>query len=244
MIRVPHIHLFFAACTLSAALAASATADTTPPAASSAKEESAPVPIAEAVKGVKGKGQLTAKIDVETKGQKGTFTCSLFEDETPVTVANFAALARGLRKWKDPKSDQWVKRPLYDGTLCHRVIPEFMIQCGDPAGTGRGGPGYAFDDEIKGNIGFTRPGLLAMANRGLDRATGKGTNGSQFFITEKETPWLNGRHTIFGRCEPVDLEIKLARVPAPGNRPTTDVVVKKVTITRSGKKQPAVEATP
>ena len=217
-------------------ITSTAAADSTPPPASAAKEESPPVSLADAQKGIKGKGPLQAKIDIETKDLKASFTCTLFEDKTPITVANFVALARGLRKWKDPKAGEWVKKPLYDGTLCHRVIPEFMIQCGDPAGTGRGGPGYQFDDEIKSDLVFDKGGLLAMANRGPDRATGKGTNGSQFFITEKETHWLDGRHTIFGHCDPADLEAKLARVPAgAGNRPTTDVVIKKITLSR-GKK--------
>lgn len=203
--------------------------------------ESPRLSIADATKGLKGKGPLTAKIDFETAGLKGTFTCKLYEDKTPITVANFVGLARGLRAWKDPKSGKWVKRPLYDGTVFHRVIPSFMIQGGDPDGTGRGGPGYEFDDEIRPDLSFDRPGLLAMANRGPNRNTGGGTNGSQFFITEVATTWLNGRHTIFGECEPVDLEKQLARVPAPGgaNRPSSDVVIKKLTILRGGGAAPA-----
>jgi len=158
-------------------------------------------------------------------------------------VANFVALARGLRPWRD-RSGQWVKKPLYDGTVFHRLIPNFMIQGGDPDGSGRGGPGYEFDDEIKPDVVFDRGGLMAMANKGIDRQTGHGTNGSQFFITERDTPWLNGRHTIFGGCEPLDLEQKLARVPTkpgpdgkPGSTPVNEVVIKKVTISR-GKPKP------
>src|SRR5579871_6685885 len=152
-------------------------------------DASSPVPLADAVKGVKGSGPLFAVIDVETKGLKGTFHCQLFEDKAPITVANFVALARGLRAFKDPASGQWVKRPFYDGLIFHRVIPEFMIQGGDPEKNGRGGPGYEFADEFSPDLKLDKGGILAMANKG------PGTNGSQFFITEVATPWLTGRHT-------------------------------------------------
>jgi peptidyl-prolyl cis-trans isomerase A (cyclophilin A) len=217
-----------------------ATSAAAPVPAAAANDPSPPVPLAEALKGVKGKGPLFANIDVETtvegKPLKGVFHCELYDEKAPITVANFVALARGLRPWKD-KSGAWVKKPLYDGSIFHRVIPEFMIQGGDPDGTGRGGPGYEFDDETRPDLGLDKGGILAMANKGLNRMTGHGTNGSQFFITEKETPWLNGHHTVFGQCDNVELERKLARVPAaPGaNRPLSDVVIKKVTISH-GKK--------
>ena len=160
----------------------------------------------------------------------GNFTVELFEDKTPKTVANFVALARGLRIWKDPKTGEWAKKPLYDGTIFHRVIPEFMIQGGDPLGTGTGTPGYEFADEFRPDLVLDKGGVLAMANRG------PATNGSQFFITEKETPWLNGRHTVFGQCDNVDLVKKMGRVPADGrNRPNDPITLKKVTIQR-GKK--------
>jgi peptidyl-prolyl cis-trans isomerase A (cyclophilin A) len=197
-------------------------------------KESPEVTLAEATKGLKGKGPLMAKIDIEGGGGigKGSFMCKLYDDKAPKTVANFVALARGLRPWKDPKTGQWVKRPLYDGTVFHRVIPDFMIQGGDPAGNGTGGPGFEFADEISPSLTFDRGGLLAMANRG------PGTNGSQFFITEKATPWLNSRHTIFGECAPLDFEQKIARVPAgPMNRPQSEVVIKKVTISRGTAKK-------
>lgn len=187
----------------------------------------AEISIEDAVKGLKGKGPLQAKIDIETSGLKGTIICELFESQAPKTVANFVGLARGLRAWLDPKTGTWVKRPLYDGSVFHRVIPEFMIQGGDPKGNGTGDPGYSFGDEFKDELRLDKGGVLAMANRGPN------TNGSQFFITEKETPWLNGRHTVFGQCDNVMLVKKLARVPVgPGNRPTSDVVLKKVTILR------------
>jgi peptidyl-prolyl cis-trans isomerase A (cyclophilin A) len=179
------------------------------------------------LKGVKGAGPLMAKIDVEQAGKPlGTFTCELFDKQTPKTVANFVGLARGLRPWRD-KSGQWVKKPLYDGLTFHRVIPNFMIQGGDPAGNGTGDPGYTFEDEFVPDLKMDKGGLMAMANRG------PATNGSQFFITEKEAPWLSGKHTIFGKCDPLELEQKIARVPTGArNAPSDPVVIKKVTITR------------
>lgn len=123
----------------------------------------------------------------------GTIVCKLFSKDAPKTVENFVGLATGAKVWRDPKSGQEMKgKPLYDGTIFHRVIPNFMIQGGDPLGTGTGTPGYRFADEIHPDDAFSRPGLLAMANAGPD------TNGSQFFITEVATPHLNGHHTIFG----------------------------------------------
>jgi len=140
-------------------LAAPAFADATIPAATG------PIPLEEALKGVKGTGPLTAKIEVVQSGKPmGTFTCELFEKQTPKTVANFVALARGLQPWKDPKTNNWTKKPLYDGLVFHRVIPGFMVQGGDPKGTGTGDPGYSFEDEFvpelkmdKGNPGDGQP---------------------------------------------------------------------------------------
>jgi peptidyl-prolyl cis-trans isomerase A (cyclophilin A) len=177
----------------------------------------------EATKGLPGSGPLTAKIETT----QGTFTCELYEKQTPITVANFVGLARGLRPWKDPKTGQWVKKPYYDGLIFHRVIPGFMIQGGDPLGVGTGNPGYKFADEIVPELKFDKPGLMAMAN------AGPVTNGSQFFITESKPEYLNGRHTIFGACEPLSLVTKIAGVDrGPRDKPTVDVVMKKVTISR------------
>lgn len=122
----------------------------------------------------------------------GNIVIRLFAKDAPKTVANFVGLATGEREWIDPNTGQPVSRPLYDNTRFHRVLPQFMIQGGDPLGSGKGGPGYTFEDELKSGRAFDKPGLLAMANRG------PATNGSQFFITEVPTPWLNGKHTIFG----------------------------------------------
>jgi peptidyl-prolyl cis-trans isomerase A (cyclophilin A) len=123
---------------------------------------------------------------------KGPIRVRLFPDTAPKTVENFVGLATGDRSWVDPRSGAEQRQPLYDGTVFHRVIPDFMIQGGDPLGTGTGGPGYQFEDEVGGPRRFDRPGYLAMANAGPN------TNGSQFFITQVPTPWLDGKHTIFG----------------------------------------------
>jgi peptidyl-prolyl cis-trans isomerase A (cyclophilin A) len=137
----------------------------------------------------------------------GDIVVKLLPEKAPRTVENFLGLAEGTREWSDPRSGQKVKTPLYDGTVFHRVIPDFMIQGGDPLGTGTGGPGYKFGDEIGPDNKFDRPGLLAMANAGPN------TNGSQFFITEVPTPHLNRGHTIFGEVvKGGDLVPKIARM--------------------------------
>jgi len=151
----------------------------------------------------------------------GDIVVKLLPEKAPRTVENFLGLAEGTREWTDPRSGQKVKKPLYDGTVFHRVIPEFMIQGGDPLGTGTGGPGYKFADEIGPENKFDRPGLLAMANAGPN------TNGSQFFITEVPTPHLNRGHTIFGEVvKGGDLIAKIART---GN---AKVKLDKVVVTR------------
>ena len=126
----------------------------------------------------------------------GDITINLFGNHAPKTVANFVELAQGEREFTDPSTGEPTKRPFYDGLGFHRIISNFMIQGGCPLGTGTGGPGYTFDDEIHPELQFDRKYLLAMANAG--KQMGRGTNGSQFFITTAETPWLNGKHTIFG----------------------------------------------
>jgi peptidyl-prolyl cis-trans isomerase A (cyclophilin A) len=158
---------------------------------------------------------------------EGKIVCKLFEAEAPETVANFIGLAEGTKEWSS-RSKKGAK--LYDGTVFHRVIPEFMIQGGDPEGSGMGGPGYKFADEIKGSPHtFKQPGKLAMAN------SGPNTNGSQFFITVTDTSWLTGKHTIFGEVtEGYDVVEKISRVPRGGmDQPKTPIVLESVTITRS-----------
>ena len=160
----------------------------------------------------------------------GDITINLFEDQAPKTVRNFTGLADGSQEWTNPKSNAKSSEPLYDGTIFHRVIPDFMIQGGDPLGTGTGGPGYKFDDEFHGELNFDRPYLLAMAN------SGPKTNGSQFFITVKQTPHLNRKHTIFGEVadqESRDVVDAIAAVATGAqDRPKENVVINSVTITR------------
>ncbi len=159
----------------------------------------------------------------------GSITLRLFPDQAPKTVRNFVELAEGTREWTDPRTRSKSRDKLYDGTIFHRVIPGFMIQGGDPLGTGTGGPGYKFADEIHADLKFDKPYLLAMAN------AGPGTNGSQFFITVAPTPWLNGKHTIFGEVtsgtDVVDAISKVQTVP--GDRPMKDVVLEAVQIRRA-----------
>jgi len=157
----------------------------------------------------------------------GTFKVRLMPEHAPTTVTNFVELATGRRQWRDPRSGQDTTQPLYDGTVFHRVIRDFMIQGGDPEGTGRGGPGYEFEDECPPDgPTFDRPGLLAMANAGPN------TNGSQFFVTVVPTPWLNGKHTIFGEIiEGMDVVESISTVStASGDRPKEDVVLQRVDV--------------
>ena len=166
----------------------------------------------------------------------GRITCQFLERQAPKTVANFIALAEGTRDWIDPVTH--VKhhgKPLYNGTIFHRVIPGFMIQGGDPAGTGMGDPGYQFDDEVDPNLNFDVPGRLAMAN------SGPNTNGSQFFITEAAYDSLNQHYTLFGQCDDASVEVvkAIARVPRNSDdKPVTPVVLNQVIIVREGKLMP------
>ena len=160
----------------------------------------------------------------------GKINCVLFKDKAPITVENFIGLATGKKDWTNPISKaKKTSTPLYDGTIFHRVIPDFMIQGGDPAGNGSGDPGYKFKDEFS-DMKFDRPGRLAMAN------SGPNTNGSQFFITEVPTPHLNGKHTIFGQCVPIELVKHIARMPRDPNtdKPFSPVRIKHVEIVEAG----------
>ncbi len=158
----------------------------------------------------------------------GQITCELFQDKAPIAVANFIGLAKGTKEWINPVSKAKKRNtPLYDGTIFHRVIPGFMIQGGDPAGNGNGGPGYKFQDEIVPGLYFDRPGRLAMANYGPN------TNGSQFFITDGVAAHLNGHFTIFGQCAPVSVVRKIATAPRDiRDRPLHPIKLIKVTIVR------------
>ena len=171
---------------------------------------------------------MTETLTATLTTTQGMVTIRLFPDHAPKTVRNFVELAEGGREWTDPQTRAVTKEKFYDGTIFHRVIAGFMIQGGDPLGTGTGGPGYQFGDEIHPDLRFDKPYLLAMAN------AGPGTNGSQFFITVAPTPWLNGKHTIFGEVVGgADVVDKISRVQTkPGDRPVTDVVLQSVTIQR------------
>jgi len=160
----------------------------------------------------------------------GDIRVTLFADQAPKTVRNFTGLAEGTQEWTDPKVRAKSMAPLYDGTIFHRVISGFMIQGGDPLGTGTGGPGYKFADEFHPELTFDRPYLLAMANAGPN------TNGSQFFITVAPTAWLNFKHSIFGEVadqESRDVVDAIAATPTgPGDRPRQDIVISSIDITR------------
>jgi peptidyl-prolyl cis-trans isomerase A (cyclophilin A) len=158
----------------------------------------------------------------------GTIVLRLFPDQAPKTVQNFVGLAEGTTEWTDPRTGQRTTEPLYNGTIFHRVIDKFMLQGGDPLGTGTGGPGHEFEDEFHPDLRFNRPYLLAMAN------AGPGTNGSQFFITLVPTPHLDGRHTIFGEVvQGSDIVEAIGKTETDrGDRPVKDVVVESVTIDR------------
>ena len=164
------------------------------------------------------------------KTNRGEIEVRLFPNHAPKTVRNFVELAQGEREWLDPRNGAKTTAPLYDGTVFHRVISGFMVQGGDPLGTGTGGPGYRFPDEFHPELQFDRPYLLAMAN------AGPGTNGSQFFITVGPTPHLNRRHTIFGEVtgaagrEVIDAISNVAT--GRSDRPVEDVVLESVTVER------------
>ena len=164
----------------------------------------------------------------------GDIRLALFAEQAPETVSNFVGLATGEKTWTDPRTKEQSNAPLYSGVIFHRVIPGFMIQGGDPLGTGTGGPGYTFDDEIDPSLTFTQPYILAMANAG--RRLGKGTNGSQFFIATAPTEWLQGKHTIFGEVADDASREVVDRISAvstdPRDRPVEDVVISSVTVTK------------
>jgi len=171
---------------------------------------------------------MTDTLTATLHTNQGPVVIRLFPDHAPKTVRNFVELAEGGKQWTDPRNGRPTTAKLYDGTIFHRVIPDFMIQGGDPLGSGRGGPGYQFADEFHPDLAFDRPYLLAMAN------SGPGTNGSQFFITVAATPWLNRKHTIFGEViEGADLVDLISRVKtASQDRPAEDVTIESVTVER------------
>jgi len=171
----------------------------------------------------------TGKVLAHFVTSEGSFTAELFEKDAPKTVANFVELAEGTKEWTDPKTGATVKKPFYDGLVFHRVIAGFMIQGGDPLGTGTGGPGYKFADEFGSGRKLDKAGILAMAN------SGPNTNGSQFFITLAPTTWLNGKHTVFGEVvEGMDVVNKIGntKTTKPGDKPVTPIIIKSLKIER------------
>ena len=160
---------------------------------------------------------------------EGDFTVRLFDQEAPNTVGNFVGLAEGTKEWTDPKTRAKVKRPFFDGLVFHRIIDGFMIQGGDPLGTGTGGPGYTFSDEFNQKLRHAKAGILSMANAGPN------SNGSQFFITLAATPWLDNKHSVFGEViEGMEVISRIGKAPTskPGDRPLTPITIQRVTIQR------------
>lgn len=172
----------------------------------------------------------TAKATIHTN--QGDIVVNLFGNHAPKTVKNFVGLATGETTWTHPATGKESSAPLYDGTIFHRIIKDFMIQAGDPLGRGTGGPGYQFDDEINPDLNFNEPYKLAMANAGSPG--GRGTNGSQFFITTIPTTWLQGKHTIFGEVVDADSKTVVDAIEAvatgPGDKPREDVVINSITV--------------
>jgi peptidyl-prolyl cis-trans isomerase A (cyclophilin A) len=187
--------------------------------------------------------QATAAAMVQPNGPRvvmdtsmGRITCQFYQKQAPKAVANFIGLAEGTKDWTDPTTHKKMhNKPLYNGTTFHRVIPEFMVQGGDPTGTGMGDPGYTFEDEFDPSLNFDRPGRLAMAN------SGPNTNGSQFFITEQAYDSLNQHYTLFGQCDDSSVLVvkTIARVQRDSDdKPLEPVVLKKVTIVQEGEPLP------
>jgi peptidyl-prolyl cis-trans isomerase A (cyclophilin A) len=202
----------------SGSAAATPTPPTPPPPGGGDVRPPVAADLAEYTKALPGKGtKLLAKIETS----KGVINCELFPDKAPMTVANFVGLATGKKPWKNPTTGAVeTGKPFFNDLVFHRVIPDFMIQGGDPMGSGMGGPGYQFGDEFVPELKM-EPAVLAMAN------SGPATNGSQFFITEGAPSHLNGKHTIFGKCKELEIVKAIARVPQNAeNKPDTPITMK------------------
>src|SRR5579863_3987864 len=232
MKRTNFLHLPFVAAALAASLVSMAAAQADKPA-----EPVPDAPQATAAAMTQPNGP-TAVLDTSM----GRITCQFFQKQAPTAVANFIGLAEGTRDWTDPETKKKMHgKKYFDGTTFHRVIPEFMIQGGDPTGTGTGDPGYSFNDEFDPNLNFDVPGRLAMAN------SGPNTNGSQFFITEQAYDSLNQHYTIFGQCDDASVTVvkAIARVQRNSDdKPLVPVVLKKVTIVPEGQPLPPAPSAP
>ena len=177
----------------------------------------------EILSAIEGEGRIHATIVTSI----GDIHCELFDDLVPITVANFVGLATGTKSYLDPATGETVRSRFFDGLIFHRVIPEFMIQGGDPLGNGTGGPGYRFNDEFNSQLRHDRPGVFSMAN------SGPNTNGSQFFITEVPTPHLDDAHSVLGYCEDIDVVQTIARAPTGArDRPLEDVTIETIQFER------------
>jgi peptidyl-prolyl cis-trans isomerase A (cyclophilin A) len=181
---------------------------------------------------IAGTGTMEAKLKPGVYAKfittEGSFTIQLFDKDAPNTVANFVGLAEGTKEWTDSRTGQKVKKPYYNGLIFHRVMDNFMIQGGDPLGQGTGGPGYKFADEFSPKLKHSKAGILSMAN------SGPNTNGGQFFITLAPTPWLDGKHSVFGEVvEGMAVVEKIGKTKTlPGDRPAKEIVMTSVTIER------------
>ena len=226
---------FLTACAASLAIPVCAQQSTPPPANTAPAEDIPDAPMATAAAMTVPNGPM-----VVFDTSMGRITCQFYRKEAPKAVANFIELAEGTRDWTDPTTNKVQHRkPLFDGTTFHRVIPGFMIQGGDPAGTGMGGPGYSFEDEVNPDLTFDRPGRLAMAN------SGPNTNGSQFFITEQPYPSLDMHYSLFGQCDDAGVEVvkSITAVPRDSDdKPLSPVLLKKVTIVAEGQPMPPLPA--
>lgn len=182
------------------------------------------------LRGIEGEGELLALLHTSA----GDVHCRLLPELAPRTVANFAGLALGEQRWRHPDTDELVREPLYEDLPFHRVIPNFIVQTGDPSGTGAGGPGYTIPDEIDPRLRHDRAGTMSMANRGPQ------TGGSQFFITLRPLPYLDGRHAVFGYCRNIDVLRRIARAPAgPRNRPEDPPMLESIDIRRGTFESPS-----
>jgi peptidyl-prolyl cis-trans isomerase A (cyclophilin A) len=223
---------------LALALGVSAHAQTTPPAQEQLPD--APSATSQVLPPAVPTGP-TAVIDTSM----GRLTCKLFDKQAPIAAANFIGLADGSKEWTDAATLKKIhNKPFYNGTTFHRVIPNFMIQGGDPIGDGTGDPGYFFQDEIDPSLTFDVPGRLAMANAGPG-PTGGGTNGSQFFITEQPFTDGNGKYTIFGQCDAPSVQLVTTIAAVPRNKddkPLTPILISRVTIVRDGQPMPPAPA--
>jgi len=210
-----------------AAPAPAAPAPTPPPEAPKAAPGSVPALGGESTAEILGAYPGDGKLIATLATTHGKINCELFDKKAPNTVANFVGLATGKKTYINFKNQQPERGNFYDGLIFHRVIPDFMIQGGDPQGVGMGGPGYQFADEFEPTLRHDKAGTLSMAN------SGPGTNGSQFFITDRATAHLDNRHSVFGACDETDIIKQIARVPAaPGDRPLQDVIIEHITVAR------------